>query len=130
MTAQRIVLLVGRSLVFVGLFGAWSFGYHLLALGACWECSVQSGVIYALSALMVFPLLVLFLSRLRKLKRPTLRRRLLFGMVWGALMGLVVFALVGSPWRIVVVLAFWIVFWLVFPRLVSPLATRTPEAKG
>lgn len=121
MPLRRPLLLFAKGLLFACLFGGWAFGYHLLALGACWECSLQAGVLYGLSAVVFFPLLVLFLSRVRGLRRPSLRRALLFGVVWGLVMGLVVFALMGSPWRIGAVLVSWIIFWLVFPLLVGPL---------
>lgn len=113
-------------------------GYYFLALGACFECSVEAAVTYAVCAAVLIPLLVLWLVTsalgrlqvyLRRLRRPSLIRLLITGIVWGLGLGLVVFVLTGSAWRIAAVLAAWMVFFLAFPPLFGGLYGRELELR-
>ncbi len=128
MSARDPGVVVAKAGLLAGAFGLWGFGYHWLALGACLECSVQAGVIYAVVAFVVVPITVLWLLRsswgqlriyLRWFHRPSLTRVFVTGMVWGLAMGLTVFGATGSPWRIAPVLVAWIVFWFAFAWLFS-----------
>lgn len=136
MTARLVGLTFGKCFVFALLFGAWAFGYYFLALGACFECSVGAAVTYAVGAAVLMPLLVLWLVTsswgrlqvyLRRLRRPSLIRLVVTGIVWGLGFGLVVSALTGSASRIAAALAAWLIFWLAFPRLFGALYGRELE---
>jgi hypothetical protein len=136
MTAQVVGVTFGKGLVFAVLFGAWAFGYYLLALGACFECSVQAAATYGAGSLVLIPVLVLWLLNsswgrlhlyLKRLRRPSLLRLIVTGLIWGLGFGLVVSALTSSAWRIAPVLAAWMVFWLVFPRVLTGFYGRELE---
>lgn len=128
MTARKPGPIFGKGVLFAIPFGAWAFAYHWLAIGACFECSVQAAVIYAVGAALLLPLGVLWLLRsswgrlriyLRWFHRPSLTRVIVIGVLWGLGMGLTVFGATGSPWRIASVLVAWILFWVVFAWLFS-----------
>lgn len=138
MTARLVGLTFGKGLVFAVLLGAWAFGYYLVALGACFECSIGAAVTYAVGAAVLIPFFVLWLVTsswgrlhvyLRRIRRPSLIRLVVVGIVWGLGFGLVVAALTGSAWRIGVVLGAWMVFWLAFPRLLGSLYGRELELR-
>lgn len=130
MRTRLAALAFAKGLVFASFLGAWTFGYHLVALGACFDCSVNAAVIYALIAAVFIPLLMIWLATssrgrlqiyLRRIQRPSLIRLIVAGSVWGLSFGLVIFALTGSAWRIGLVFGAWMVFWLAFPRLLGGL---------
>jgi hypothetical protein len=126
LTARRVGLMIAKGFVVAILFGAWAFGYHFLALGACLDCSTAAAITYAVIAAILAPLFVLWLVNspwgririyLRRIRRPSLRRLLVMGVLWGLGMGLIVFAVTGAAWRIAAVLPAWLVCWWAFPRL-------------
>ena len=134
MSARNPGAIFGKGVVFAVPFGLWGFGYHWLALGACLECSVQAAVIYAVVAVVVVPISVLWLLRsswgqlriyLRWFHRPSVPRVLVTGVVWGIAMGVTVFGATGSPWRFAPVLVAWVVFWFTFGWLFSVLFGRS-----
>ncbi|HEX2089105.1 MAG TPA: hypothetical protein VHI54_04100 [Actinomycetota bacterium] len=133
MAARKPGLILGKGVLLAIPFGLWGFGYHWLALGACLECSVLAGLIYAVVAVIGVPLAVLSLLKsswgqlriyLRWFHRPNAARVLVTGVVWGLAMGLTVFGATGSARRIAPVLVAWVVFWVTFAWLFSVLFGR------
>lgn len=125
MNRQTILMVFGKGLLLAVLFGLWAFGYSLLGMGACFDCSVQNGLISSVCAAILLPGLVLYylgssrgrLQILRRFRRPSLRLLVLVGSCWGLLMGLVLWWFTGSPVRLAGALLAWLVFFIVFPRL-------------
>ena len=137
--AARVVgITLVKSLVFAVPVGAWAFGYYLLALDACFSCSVGAALTYAAGAAILTAVFVLWFTNsswgrlqmyLGRIRRPRLRLLLVIGFLWGLGHGVVVFAATGRPRALGAVLAAWLIAWLTLPRLFAALYGRQLELR-
>ena len=135
---MQILRIIVKVLLFGSLLSlSWGMLFFVMSEGSI-SHGVQAALIMGLTCLVAAPLIALAFTRSQhvrlwvatgRIRRPTWRRALIVGALWGVAQSLIVLYAVQSVGRAVLVEMIWLSFFVVFPRLLWALFRDDIESR-